>query len=693
MNNKNIITLALCAVAGFSAHAQNLILNGDFEAGAANWAVTSQDANPPSVQLNSIADFNFGDQTANAVITQSFATVPGKQYKLRFDYGTYAFALGSYPPQAIHVVVGGGGTVLDQIVVSPPNTGGPVNTRFSYPFVAASGSFSYLQFIDLPGNFTFNLDGILDNVAVYEAETNAPTVKILTPKANLRITNDFDVSVSGTAADVGTGVEHVYVRVNGGGYSEAIGTTNFGAVVHASPGTNVLEVKAVDIVGNETVVSRVFFEVVFSTLHLSTNGLGGITSTPSTLGTPTDNATLEVGRPYKLTAIPGVDNLFSNWTGTITSENPKLTFVMQDSMTLTANFVHNPFIRTAGKYNGLFSQETIAHDSSGFFTFKLKTNGAFGGKITLDGETFSIKGKFRLDGSCMTNVSRAKVGKGDLMLHLQLGIAGGQLDTVNGAVLATNFVANMHGVREAFGPTNQATAFTNLFTMLVPGFSNTTNGPSGYGYAALSVNTNGLVKIGVGALADGAVIKQAVGISKNGEWPFYAPLYKATHVYSNEVKHVMATNSSYYTGSIIGWLTFDPEPSGTVNWIRPASTNALYPAGFTNYVNVAASVYTNPAPGALAVDLPSGFCFLTGGNLSSNYALPFTLGTNNVFSIANGVILSVVPKNGSIKGSFVSPANPAKPTKIFGAVLQSQDYVGGYFLGTNIAGKVLLNDP
>ena len=155
-------------------------------------------------------------------------------------------------------------------------------------------------------------------------------------------------------------------------------------------GTNIFQAYSVDPVGNHSQTNSVtVFYYTQSTLNLLTNGFGtnrpGFTNAPGAfLANGLSYTNLVVGRNYTVTAVARPGNLFSNWTGTITSNATtpvgsfSLTFLMQSNMTLTANFVTNSFIGSEGTYNGLFYDVTngIGAQSSGLLqNLKVGTNG------------------------------------------------------------------------------------------------------------------------------------------------------------------------------------------------------------------------------------------------------------------------------------------------------------------------------
>src|SRR5207253_10536235 len=92
--------LALLALCPNRAHGASDFQNGSFENNggegsttAAGWAFTAPDGGAAvgggegRTDGSFAAIFNFGDNAATGVLSQSFATVAGQTYKVRFDFG------------------------------------------------------------------------------------------------------------------------------------------------------------------------------------------------------------------------------------------------------------------------------------------------------------------------------------------------------------------------------------------------------------------------------------------------------------------------------------------------------------------------------------------------------------------------------------------------------------------------------
>ncbi|MDB6025687.1 MAG: hypothetical protein JWM68_1910 [Verrucomicrobiales bacterium] len=534
---------------------------------------------------------------------------------------------------------------------------------------------------------------------VAAADITKPTIVITTPLDN-STNNPWATTLSGVAKD-NVRVTKVMVSLNNSAF-ESIGLSsnatlvNWSTILNLEPGTNTVTVKSIDKAGNESLlVKRMFFLQVNELLTITTNGMGSVAGkTNLVLGTPVDGASLLVGRPYQVTAIPGPNQVFSNWTGSVSSSNAMLPFIMQSNMVLTANFIPNPFIPAAGTYNGLFYQtnETIGitHQSAGFFSILLATNFNFSGKVVLNGDTVSLSGKFNLDGTFTKTFSRAIFGKSTLTITLALNFADGA-DQVTGTIAADDWNAELKANRTTFGPFNNATAYAGTYTMLIPGFTNSVEGPTGYGYGSVTVNTNGLITM-VGTAADGQPLNQSIAVSKDGEWPFYQQLYNGKDVVG------VKTNVNY-KGSMLGWLTFtnlattNLSPTGPVSWIKTGLSNSLYASGFSNQIDVIGSVYHAPLVGTRALAITNGTSILTNGDLSIALTRNLMWATNNLITVTptNQLVkLAITLKTGLLTGTFRHPDNTNKVTSIFGAVLQEQNFGGGLFLGTNEGGLFLL---
>ena len=362
------------------------------------------------------------------------------------------------------------------------------------------------------------------------------------------------------------------------------------------------------------------------------------------------------------------------------------------NLTVTADF--SEVLPVAGIYNGLFYESAaVAQKSGGFVRLKLGTNAVFSGKLFVEGDAPAFSGKINPQGTASVVVKRAHLAKEDIALSLAFDFVGSS-DRVVGSLSNSSWSATMNADRNVWSLTNTASAFTNYCTLLVPGFSNVVDGPIGYGYATVQITPLGLARI-VGGLADDHKWQQAVPISKDGQWPLFVPLYRTVRIYTNLAitsYTKIVTNKGYTLGSAMGWFTLtNNSVTGNLSWIKTGWTNGVYPTGFTNVVGILASHYQAPPLAMRALSVTSGTFTLQGGNLPVSINRSFLLATNNLITlspVADGLRVSLAAKSGLWKGTFINPANTNKPTIISGAILQDQNFGGGYFIGTNQTGKV-----
>lgn len=184
MNNniKPIIGAALAVCASVSVSQAQFITNGSFEDGLNGWSVTG---NVDVAQYNSSdginsARFNAHESTPNAVLAQTFPTVPGERYALQFDFGVWGGGAGA--EQRLSVQVSGSAFTLSN-VVTEVSTGlpGPMTLITHRLYFWADATNSTLTFRDVSLQ-TVSTDGHLDNVIV---EWVAPALSIRVSQVEL----------------------------------------------------------------------------------------------------------------------------------------------------------------------------------------------------------------------------------------------------------------------------------------------------------------------------------------------------------------------------------------------------------------------------------------------------------------------------------------------------------------------------
>ncbi len=386
---------------------------------------------------------------------------------------------------------------------------------------------------------------------------------------------------------------------------------------------------------------------------------------------------------YKGAALMGGRTAATLVIGPVREEDSGDYTVVVSNVDGTVSATASLLVSGAGTYNGLFCQTNgISHDSSGFIAFKLTTNATFSAKITVDGNAFSITGKVGDDGTARKTVSRGLFGKSSLSVILQVTNVGNQ---IVGTISSPDWTAEVLADYAAFSNTTPTTN-NGRYTMLLPGFADANEGPAGYGFVTTSVYTNGRVAQS-SYLADGSrPVVIAPLLSQEGTWPLYMQGYPS---------NVLKTNGVFtkeYQGSVMGWVTLSNSvPTGKLSWNRRGIVSAYYPAGFTNDSHVIGSKYVF-TKGERVLAITNGTATLEEGNLTLPVANTFLLTTNNQFLASPGSLglkMSFSATAGILSGSFSNTTTGLR-TIFRGAVLQDQNVAGGYFLGTNQGGLILL---
>jgi len=519
---------------------------------------------------------------------------------------------------------------------------------------------------------------------------------------NLQITVNTNAAVPG---NIGNSVSTPVVIENNG-FAEEVAQESYPWSINATlvPGANTITAQVAipqnaDLeIASLPVTRTIFYDatppspLVRAPLTLETSGNGKIRGIAN-------RASLEIGKVYKVTAVPLGNWMFTNWmSGTnatnlsaVATYNAALDFLMVSNLILQANFVTNPFTPYAGLYNGLFSPTNgVTEESSGFFTATLPgaSHGAYSAKLLLDGGSYPFSGMFNLSGQ--SAITLARPGKTPITVALQLTNEVQIIGNISD-YSSNGWTSILEADRAVFNAqSNPATNYNGRYTLIIPPGSNApVLSPGGYGYAMLSNNWAGRVTLS-GRLGDGTAISQSVPISTNGDIPFYVSLYSRQ-------------------GSLLGWLTLTNNPTnhpaqtilGTnLSWIKRYShAGTIYAAGFTN-TNItvlgshyAASDISNLANLTLAIS--NGNTALVYSNLTlTDNKLGNQGAAGNPSDSLEGV---VTPGTGLLTVTF--RANGAdSPTVARGVVLQENQTTNtigatnaaGWFLDGSQSGWFLL---
>lgn len=561
----------------------------------------------------------------------------------------------------LQVAINGKGTV------APNYNGQSLEITKAYKMTAsASAGFKFRSWSGGAASSTATLKFLMSSNLTLTAnfkDVLRPNLGISYPKPSQLVSNALLVA-SGAASD-NYRLASVWYRLNSGSWLQIVGTNKWStALLTLVPGTNILQAYAADIDGNLSVTSKVAFTYVLSApLTLAISGQG-------TLSPNYSNALLQIGKTYKITAKPGLGNVFSNWTGLFSTNATTLFFTMQSNLVLQANFVPNPFPHLQGNYAGLFQPTNgITPANAGYFAGKIDGKGNFSGSLTFGTTTYPLSGPLGVGGTWTKSVTRP--GKTTLAVQLQADLASGE--ALTGSVSDGVWMANLAAFRAVYAATNPAPQSGHRYTFAIPGSDDPAVAPAGFGYGWITSDVSGNLTMG-GVLGDGSAFSRSTTVARQGQWPFFASVNSAA-------------------GIIIGWMTFTNDVGtdlqGTLSWHRNAQTTAkLYPAGFdlpAVEMLGSAYVYSNGLP---LLNSTNGQLFLTGGNLPQSVTNAYTL-TGTKITGPNLLSLTATNVNGLFRGT-VTNSSSRNPVTVSGALLQKQNAGYGYFSGTNQTGSVFL---
>jgi uncharacterized repeat protein (TIGR03803 family) len=504
---------------------------------------------------------------------------------------------------------------------------------------------------------------------------SAPAITVTPPPAT---GTNAALTIKGTAAGK-FGVTNVFYQVlyqtkigskwttvSPAGWQNAPATTNWSVTALLQGGTNYIEAYSVDPLGNPSATNIVeTFYTTHSLFTLITNGLGNIGPRPS--------ASLVVGQSYTLSAAAAKGNIFSSWSGSITSTSNPLTFIAVSNMVLIGNFVPNPFLITnvAGPYNGLFSVSTnISPVSSGLLSgLRIGTLGAYTAKLYIGGSNYNVAGTFNASGYTSNQVTRSfTLGAVTLVMNLDSAVTPPQITGTVSGRNAGGWTASLFAepAGKGFGSAQ--------YTVILPASTNlAVESPSGAGYLVIT-NHAGTATV-TGALADGTALSQSIAESATSNLLIYATPYNNA-------------------GLLIGALNInDGSPEGDLTLIRPTGISGLFPTGYTNNVTVLSGPWANPGKKNVStVDLQLNIsnAFLI-NPLAFNVALNFTNDTITALpgGPTNSLTGTINPLNGLMKITFGN-GNGKQTTSATAVYLQNVFNGGGFFFTTTNSGVLTL---
>jgi uncharacterized repeat protein (TIGR02543 family) len=481
---------------------------------------------------------------------------------------------------------------------------------------------------------------------IITAPPQPQAIVVQSPAANSEVTA-ASLTASGTAD--ATGVDHLEFAIENaagtGSYAKADGVAQWSAqITGLLPGPNTLHLRSLDATGN--VINSVavsFVYAVHSTLTVTVSGSGSVTSG---FAGATDRL---IGVSYKATATPAPGWVFVGWTGDLDNAGATLNFTMTDSLSLTANFIPDPFKANLGVYQGL----PEFNGATGILQLKLNAKGGFSGRLALpDGTAFRFKGMFDL-----TGISQVQLGSTTAAFHF---------DVRTGAMSVT-----IGGIETALDHyTGSAGALAGHYNIALPGtpLASGSDCPDGTGCAVLKISAPGSVRI-TGKLGDATAFSYAGFLSNDGGLPVFVSAGKGVENVAGEL--VFSSTGAHVTGDLA--------------WSRKAvSKAALFSKGFDAIIHASGDRYSPVDPGQ--PPLSNSTLTLGSGNLGTEIVNSIVSGVD---ASNGGVTLRVNADTGFVSGQFVHPADGRKRS-FSGVILPSQSGAFGYFVGVNETGYVSL---
>ena len=560
---------------------------------------------------------------------------------------------------------------------------------------------------------------LIFDVAVLDADDSVrPTISV-SEKAGV-----FTVSASDN-----TRVDSILVSSNGQGFSEIYSDGDWPGTKQVTPlkvdysgemrpGRNVFAFKCRDAVGNESaVVTRVVEWKVASPLVVDQTGNGTLTRP-----FPGTDETKLLTYTYTIKAVPATGYVFDHWDVTdfgtsdgITpamQELPSLTFVHQEGLHLTANFVPNPFVPEAiGKFNGLAMPSASVpaagtkptNETVGGFIATVTNTGSFTGTLKMDGLSLSMNGVFDNTGVARFGKDRAKQvplprpGKPPLEVSLGLDLSG--FSGITGAVVIrsrtgdivaqSDISADRVAYSSAIKAPESISGTTGKIYTLVFGHQDPPSGwttkdvPQGDGYATGRIKTDGSVSFS-GRLADHTAVSMSTALSASNTWPWFSQLY--------------SLGGSFAALATMDTSSDNAEIAATgVHWFRPWQNVQWYPWGWADgiAVDMMGAVYAPPALLDLQpVDMINGNATLQWSDGLLTSAITKNLNLHPTTSIVThapardtSFTMSLTAATGLMSGTFTH-TNATKPAWQ-GVLVQRGALRGGYGYFMTTAPKVM----
>jgi hypothetical protein len=204
--------------------------------------------------------------------------------------------------------------------------------------------------------------------------------------------------------------------------------------------------------------------------------------------------------------------------------------------------------------------------------------------------------------------------------------------------------------------------------------------PQGHGYGLMTINASGTISL-KGKLADGTAYTAASKLRADGTCNVMLPL-----AYPKKA-----------AGFVVGSLLFGDQTltdsTGTLRWVKPATSGSFHPAGFDTSLDFEAAIYTPPASSTPVLTFSSDtLATLSDGGLTEDITKGLTVSAKNAVVVNekgdDKLALKIAPATGLLTGSFVHPGKRGS-TKIEGVIYQKNNRgASGFFAGPATGGLI-----
>ena len=321
---------------------------------------------------------------------------------------------------------------------------------------------------------------------------------------------------------------------------------------------------------------------------------------------------------------------------------------------------------STGTFTALVARDaTLNSGLGGLLTVAVSGTGAYSGKIVLGTEACPFKGVLDSGGGSSPHFSQTVTRKDGT--QVQMNNVTLDSNAITATLVSGTATSHVSGAKTV-APTAAMTGLFNVRFSIPAGDPNAGNidiVPQGHGFAAVTIDNKGAVKI-AGKLADGSSLLTSSAFGFGGKIPMHVIFASKNDVLLGTSTITQATNAN-------------PSLSGAVEWLVASTTGLVYPASFgPQTLDWKGAKYLAPAAGTIVLGL---------ADQADNAALSF-FDANLVGEITNPDVTLRVKADSSV----VMPAtNPAFVTlKI--------DPVKGAFSGTFqfadiVAGKSVTRKP